>query len=79
MSLQSDTFSDWNYTCSQLRNLSNHIQNDFKRLKADNYITNEEIYQDKIDFLKQYEKLTTKIDELKLTVVSIFDSELNSK
>jgi len=78
MNTQEDLFIEWGYTCSELKELRKCIQNDFKRLKSDNYITNEQIYQDKVEFLKRYDKLMKKLKTLKKSIITVMDTELNS-
>lgn len=54
MNKQEELFSEWNLTTDRLKSLGAVIQNDFKRMLDDGYITKEQINQGRKDFLLKW-------------------------
>ena len=66
---QEELFENWNFICSKMRDLSCFIQNDFVRMKSDNYIINKDISNYIINFESGFNKTLLELTKVKADII----------
>jgi hypothetical protein len=68
---QEKLFRDWVSECGALLDLKGFIQNDFKRLFDDGYLTKEELEANLKNFRNHYPVITSNVESLRLKIEAL--------
>jgi len=77
-SKQERLFYAWKEQCNRLHTLSSFIQNNFNRLKDDEYIDKDNMLERISEFDKLYYEVTTNLISLKKEINSLMDDVVKS-